>query len=346
MLGKASSRPRSIFWLVAALTTLGAASSTAGTTLTSNQAPTVVAPSVPEPHLVQSRAEPVAQDKTELVEFEASPFPYEGTVPGSGTPFLNIDEHGRRGHRTASGNVHWLDETYADRRVLLHIPRGFDLRRPGLMVLYFHGHRATLQRDVIRRQRVAEQVSLADANAVLVAPQLAFDAADSSAGKLWKPGGCSRLLAEAAIRLGNLIGSPRAERAFASLPVVIIGYSGGYLPAAACLQNGRLNDRVRGLALLDGLYGEMGTFTSWLVNDRSNFFVSSYTGSTQAKNNELKQFLERRGIRTNSDLSSRLTKGSVAFLATSRTSHRDFVTHAWVEDPVADVLRRATGFAR
>jgi hypothetical protein len=295
---------------------------------------------------VQSRAKPTRQDKTALVAFDNAPFPYEGTVPRSGAPFLDVDDGGRLGHRTPDGNVHWVDETYADRRVLLHIPRGFDLRRPGLMVLFFHGHGATLERDVIKRQRVAEQVSLAGVNAVLVAPQLAVDAADSSAGKLWEPGGCRRLLAEAATRLGNLIGSPRADRVFAGLPVVIIGYSGGYLPAAACLQNGRLNHRVRGLALLDGLYGEMGTFTSWLVHDRSIFFISSYTGSTQAKNLELRRFLDERAMETNSDLSPRLTRGSIAFLATSDRNHRDFVTHAWVDYPVADVLRRATGFAR
>jgi hypothetical protein len=344
---KLRNRSLLIVLLTATLTVLGSSASTASTKPTSNNGSPVAAPSeVPEPHLVQSRAKPTRQDKTELVEFDASPFPYEGKVPHSGAPFLDVDEHGRRGHRTPYGNVYWLDETYADRRVLLHIPRGFDLRRPGLMVLFFHGHRATLERDVIRRQRVAEQVSLAGANAVLVAPQLALDAADSSAGKLWEPGGCGRLLAEAAIRLGNLIGTPGTERVFASLPVVIIGYSGGYLPAAACLQDRRLHDRVRGLTLLDGLYGEMGTFTSWLVNHRSIFFVSSYTGSTQAKNVELKSSLEQRAMQTNSELSTRLARGSIAFLATFDTNHRDFVTHAWVDDPVADVLRRATGFAR
>ena len=148
------------------------------------------------------------------------------------------------------------------------------------------------------------------------------------------------------MHLGDLVGNPGAERVFASLPVVIIGYSGGYLPAAACLQNGSLHERIRGVTLLDGLYGEMGTFTSWLVKDRSIFFISSYTGSTQAKNMELKRFLAQRAMETNSDLSTRLARGSIAFLATSDTNHRDFVTHAWVYDPVADVLRRATGFAR
>ena len=41
------------------------------------------------------------------------------------------------------------------------------------MVVFLHGHGATLQRDVIDRQRVPEQVSEAGINAVLVAPQLA-----------------------------------------------------------------------------------------------------------------------------------------------------------------------------
>ena len=81
-----------------------------------------------------------------------------------------MSEDGRRGHRGSNGTVYWEDKTFSDRRTLLHIPKGFDLRRPALMVVFLHGHGATLQRDVIARQRVPEQVSEGGVNAVLVAP--------------------------------------------------------------------------------------------------------------------------------------------------------------------------------
>lgn len=308
---------------------------------------TTVTPShVPEPHLVESRAKPTRRDQTRLIEFASAPFPYEGLVPGSDQPFLNFDDNGRRGHRSAGGNIHWLDETYSDSRVLLHIPKGFDVRRPGLMVLFFHGHGATLERDVLHRQRVPQQVSASGINAVLVAPQLAFNAADSSAGKLWQPGGCRRMLAEAASRLATLMGSPRAERTFATMPVLIVGYSGGYLSTASCLTEGGLGNRVRGVVLLDGLYGEMKTFENWLTRNRSTFFISSYTGSTEANNLRLRQVLEQNALATASDLTPKLSKGSIAFLATAEAPHRDFVTRAWTDEPLADVLRRAKAFSK
>src|SRR5262249_30680801 len=123
-----SNRKLLIVWLTAALTAPAAPPSTAGTVAAS--AASLVMPSeIPEPHLVQSRAKPNRQDKTALVAFASAPFPYEGTIPRSGAPFLDVDDGGRLGHRAPDGSVRWLDETYADPRVLLHIPRGFDLRR-------------------------------------------------------------------------------------------------------------------------------------------------------------------------------------------------------------------------
>src|SRR6185436_18306270 len=126
--------------------------------------------------------------------------------------------------------LYWEDETYSDDRVLLHIPKGFDIRRPSVIVVFFHGHGATLERDVLRRQRVADQISRSGANAVLIAPQFAVDAADSSAGRFWEPGAFGRFMGEAAQQLGRIHGDRRTVRTFAGTPVVIVAYSGGYLP--------------------------------------------------------------------------------------------------------------------
>ena len=51
------------------------------------------------------------------------------------------------------------------------------------------GNNATLSRDVIARQQIVRQLSDSGLNAVLVAPQLALDAQDSSAGRFWSAGG-------------------------------------------------------------------------------------------------------------------------------------------------------------
>ncbi len=92
---------------------------------------------------------PVAQAKTELIEFATAPFPYEGVVPGTEQPFLNVVEGEQKGHRTSRGAVLWEDETFNDNRVLVHIPSGFDINRPAVMVVFFHGHGANLTRDVL-----------------------------------------------------------------------------------------------------------------------------------------------------------------------------------------------------
>src|SRR6516225_8357099 len=168
---------------------------------------------------IRPQSLPVKEPLTKLVEFDAAPFPYDGG-PGS----------------------------YHDRRVLLHIPKGFDASRPGVMVLFFHGHRATLERDVRDRQQVPAQISASGMNAVLVAPQFAVDAADSSVGRLSEPGAVARFVAEAADKLARLHGDPLTAKTFAKMRIIIVGYSGGFLPTAYSLSIGGLASRRDGAA--------------------------------------------------------------------------------------------------
>jgi pimeloyl-ACP methyl ester carboxylesterase len=299
-------------------------------------------PAIKEPPLL-----PLKQTKTKLVEFQAAPFPYHGMVPGTDRPFLDVSEGDRRGHRTSNGAVYWEDKTYSDRRTLLHIPRGFDIRRPALMVVFLHGHGASLQRDVIDRQRVPEQVSEAGVNAVLVAPQLAVDAADSSAGKLWESGGFQRFLEEASSELARLHGDHRSKTAFETMPIVIVAYSGGYATTASCLNRGGAGPRVRGVVLLDALYGDVDTFANWISTRQKAFFLSAYASSTRARNAELEDILKGKDVAFNTKLQGRLRGGSVTFISTApETEHRDFVTHAWAHHPIRDLLQRLRAEAR
>ncbi|MGI9382106.1 MAG: alpha/beta hydrolase [Methyloligellaceae bacterium] len=266
-------------------------------------------------------------------------------MPRTQEPFLNHEEDGRRARKTFSGRVYWADETYSDRRVLMHVPKGFDPHRPSVMVVFFHGHGATLQRDVATRQRVPAQITESGVNAVLVAPQFAVDARDSSAGKFWRPGGMRRFLDEVADKLTETHGDPKARRIFATMPVVIVGYSGGFLPTAAALANGQIGKRVKGVVLLDGLYGQIDTFAKWIERDPTAFFVSAYTGSTRRGNASLKKKLDERLIGYDTALAAKLGPGSVTFL-TADEEHRHYVTRAWANNPIADLLGRLTGVAR
>jgi hypothetical protein len=282
---------------------------------------------------------PPREELTTLVGLKSSAFPYLGNDPRTDEPFLNISKGDRRGHRSNGGRVYWQNETYNDNRVLMHVPENFDVRKPGVIVVFFHGNGATLERDVRDRQLLPQQISDSGVNAVLLAPQLAVDAADSSAGKFWQPGGLKRFVAEAAEHLAGLYGDPGTAKAFANMPVVIVGYSGGFMPAAWSVEVGGLGNRVRGVFLLDAVYGELDKFASWIVNNRSGFFVSAYTRYTKRHDNELMQMLKDKGIAIAEDLDGPLRPGSVVFVETPEgVTHRDYVTHAWTENPVKEVL--------
>jgi hypothetical protein len=261
--------------------------------------------------------------------------------------FWNVSSGKRKGHRASAGRVYWEDQTYRERRVLLHIPKEFDITRPGVIIVFFHGHSAMLGRDVLDRQKVPAQISASGINAVLVAPQFALNAQDSSAGKFWEPGAFDRFVREASNKLAILHGDPRAPQEFANMPVVIVAYSGGYLATAWSLKVGGAQSRVRGVVLLDALYGEVDKFATWISNNRNTFFVSAYTGSTQNKNATLKTVLAKQKIGYETDLKQQKWQHGVTFLSTkSNVGHWNFVTQAWADYPIKDLLSRLDEYRR
>ena len=221
----------------------------------------------------------------EFAAFQNSAFPYHGMIPnyqetGKCRPFLDVDDNGRLGHSSPRGGI--LGRTRptttapcCSRRRRLSIPAS-----PGVIIVFFHGNIATLARDVVARQQIVRQLADSGLNAVLVAPQLAVDAQDSSAGRFWSPGGFAAFLSEAGGKLGDFY--PQARGAFRRMPVVIVAYSGGYLPAAYSLTVGGEAGRVRGVVLLDALYGEKDKFVRWIEGPgRNAFFVSAYSTSSR-----------------------------------------------------------------
>lgn len=276
-----------------------------------------------------------------IVEFATTPFPYDGEVPGQGKPFLDTVDGTRRGHTSPRGGLYWQDQTYQDRRVLMSIPPGFDPRKPAYLVVFFHGNKVILARDVVARQRVPQQLAASGLNAVLVAPQFASDALDSSAGRFWQPHVFAQFLDEAAERLAALYGDPTSRARFNTMPVVLVAYSGGYMPASAVLSVGGVGDRLAGVILLDALYGEIDTFADWIaMRHAQSFFFSAYSKSTEAENLALARRLALQSIASVHRLPDHLHSGSIAFVAAGDVIHNDFVTQAWTADPLRAVLER------
>jgi hypothetical protein len=290
--------------------------------------------------------------KAALVQFESAPFPYRGIVPGDDAhddaPFLDAKNGSRRGHTTPRGGVYWEDETYSDPRSLLYIPSGFDRRRKGALVVFLHGNQAALTRDVVARQLVPQQLAASNLNAVLVAPQLAIDALDSSAGGFWQPGAFARYLREADAKLASLAGDGMSAQDFAHMPVILVAYSGGYLPAAWSLEVGEANRRIAGVILLDAIYGESEKFSGWIEDNQSSaFFFSAFSPSSAEGNGEVQDQLMQQGIDFALDLPPCLEAGDIAFLdAGPKVVHNDFVTQAWTGDPLKQLFDRLRAFPR
>ncbi len=284
-----------------------------------------------------------SESLTKLVAFGTAPFPYDGSAPG-GRAFLDVRDGDQRGHRSYTGRVLWENEVFGDSRVLVHVPETFDPAKPGVMVVFFHGFGATLSRDVLRRQKVPAQVTASGANAVLVAPQFAVDARDGSAGRFWQHGGFRSFLDEAAHHLASLRGDPDSEAVFQKMPIVMVAYSGGFAPAAFCLRDIASTNRVKGVVLLDAAYGELETYANWAAREHKTggFFVSSYTLSTKGHNNELKHMLAARGVPFSDD-DSKVGRGVTFFDTGSDYTHESYVTQAWTEFPIKDVLARVPG---
>lgn len=302
---------------------------------------------VPEKKASAQKSIRLKEDRTSLVSFVTAPFPYQGVVPATGKAFLDVEEGERRGHTGMRGQVFWADETFDDSRALVHLPKGFDVQKPGMLVVFFHGHGATLERDVLKRQQVAAQISRSGVNAALVAPQFARDAPDSSAGRFWEPGKFSWFMEEAAQQLAELYGDKRSARVFQRMPIVIIAYSGGYLPAAWLLAHGGARNRIAGVVILDGLYAEQDLFAEFLGRRRTAFFVSAYGPSSEAGNAAFRTRLETMGLPSASQLQPSLPPGGIVLLnAGSTAAHANFVTEAWTANPVTDILRRLPDFAR
>ena len=280
-----------------------------------------------------------------IVPFKNSAFPYDGTIPGQNIAFLDkTDPGGRRGHTSPRGGISWEDATFSDSRTLLYVPKSFDIQKPGVIIVFFHGNQAILRRDVMGRQAVPQQVAESGLNAVLVAPQLAVNALDSSAGHFWDSGFFARFLDEAATRLGEMQGAGAADR-FRAMPVVVVAYSGGYLPAIFALETGGAAARVRGVILLDALFGEVDRFSRWIdSHGAATFFFSAFSGSSAEPNAQLRKQVASLFPNMFSALPAKLEAGTIAFQPAMSAAHNDFVTQAWVAHPLKAVLSRISGY--
>jgi len=282
-----------------------------------------------------------ATEQTTLIKFQNAPFPYKESSNSQNPPFFDVNEQGRRGHQSLRAGIYWEDETYNDNRVLISVPHHFKTSKPAIIIVYLHGNSATLERDVRDRQKIPHQVAASELNAILVAPQFAVDAQDSSVGNFAGENFFEKFLYEVATKTAKWRRNKAFLEPLKNAKVIIVAYSGGYQAAAGALENGGANDRIAGVVLLDALYGREQTFANLFTNNPRSFLVSTFTEAARVPNENLKALLQTNNKNTAEILPEKILPGTFTFISLSPdVDHYTLLEGSWVENPLADILRR------
>jgi hypothetical protein len=250
---------------------------------------------------------------------------------------------------------------YRDDTVIVFVPSHYrydfdddDDENEGVAALvHFHGHNTTAERAMTAHE-LREQLADSRQNAVLIVPQLAVMAADSSCGKLETPSGLVRLVAEAIVTTAHegrsTLGDARFPIHAPRGTVCVSAHSGGYHAAACCLRDGGLD--LRETYLFDALYSEVETFRDWVTarkgasSHRRHKLVSFFAEgtSTDANSSALRAQLDRAGVLTASELQEgelsrhELSHAAAVFLRTSL--YHSNVT--WETNALRDCLYAST----
>jgi len=202
---------------------------------------------------------------------------------------------------------------HGDDTVIVFVPERYRFRaEEGVSALvHFHGHNSSAER-AIAAHALREQLVDSRQNAVLVVPQLALFAADSSCGQLATPGALSRLLGGAVSTAARIGRAALGDSRFPERPrlgrVCLSAHSGGYHAAACSLRSGGVD--VSETYLFDALYAESEVFREWVLARRGDpatrrhKLVSYFTAgaATEPLNQNLRAALERQGVLVSEEL--------------------------------------------
>jgi hypothetical protein len=238
-----------------------------------------------------------------------------------------------------------------DDTVIVFVPQRFRFEaEEGIpVVVHFHGHNSSAER-AIAAHALREQLVDSRQNAVLVVPQLALFAADSSCGRLASPKGLARLLGGSlatAAQFGRATLGESRFPAHARLGrVCLSAHSGGYHAAACSLRVGGVE--ISETFLFDALYAESEVFREWVLARRGDpatsrhKLVSYFTAGapTEALNDGLRVALEQSGVlvaeeRREGELSRRDLSHAEAVFVRTELSHSSVT---WETNALRDAL--------
>ncbi len=256
---------------------------------------------------------------------DGKPF-FTGRDPATGEPF-----------RALADKRYTLAANYSDNRVLFAVPRGFDPGKPFRIVVYFHGHGSEIEENVARALDLPGQFQRSGANAVLVAPQLARNANNSSPGRWIEPGLAHVFIDEASAVLRARLGGSAAD--WQSAPLIFVAFSGGYRTLATTLNIGALDRRIEGLVMLDAFFGDVDIFAHWLGAHRHRAFLWSLYSNSSRKETEalISHLLESHIPFERQDRAG--APAGIRFLKVE-SAHPAIPRDGPPAEPLADLLRR------
>lgn len=159
------------------------------------------------------------------------------------------------------------------------IPSAFDPSAPLRLWVYLRGFgncalnvvgsadgRCSNGGKVRRASDIAAQLEASGSGALVLVPELRYDAASYDPGALANPNGLADLIDEALGRVADRVGRV-GSRDVTRLGVM--SHSGGYLSAAALVRAG--HPSLRSVVLLDSLYGADHDFASWIERHARSF---------------------------------------------------------------------------
>lgn len=283
---------------------------------------------------------------TWMAQLPHAPFPYDGMVGDSNLPFFDhVDPVSGQLMHTVSEMVSYPESPhYQDNRVLIHLPPTFQPDRPFEIFLFFHGHHTELNRTLVEEMALLQQLNAVGRNLVVVAPQMALDAADSSPGKFYRSQGVQKMIQDLSWVVGQEMGQPLADR-IDSAPVILAAFSGGYRALAYTLDRGfaersERDKRLRGVILLDGLYGEWEKFADWLSHPgRCGFFVNLYGSTTTPLSVRVQEHLEAHGIPWSDTLQEKIKPQGI-YLLPVETPHQAICLLGPPPWPLMEILKQ------
>lgn len=165
--------------------------------------------------------------------------------------------------------------TTAHPSALVYVPRHFDPTPPLSVIVFIHGFSNCVE-NVVRdaggectpdggtraAYSLASQLEATGKNAILVVPEIDYDAQTGNPGALGNSDGFKAFLTETLADLsGPLHGATLADVG----TVIVSSHSGGYQTAAAIASKGGVPGVVE-IDLLDSLYGNTADFDAWAMS--------------------------------------------------------------------------------